>query len=463
MATEKTIFRRKVFGYLIGMVPLTLFAGFFGIAYAKFFFHYLALKPIYYYIGLVIYAFINMFNDPIIGNMSDNTDAKRWGSRRIIYIKIGAPLITVAFLAIWWLPTDHGIQWVYFLHFVLTICFYETFFTMITMTWYALLPEMTIDVDQRARINFIGTIIILVSGLPIILISTLDFEQIKYWSLFVAGIGFVCYIFVIIFSKESPEFHQEKATPLWESVKQTWKNKAYRRFMGYNFLTMIGDSINSAYLFLFWFWIGEENILYYFLIVVVVGYGSNILCLSLRKKYGIVKIITFFNLMRFLGAAATFVLVLFPATEKLIWIGLVWIYFFNGQTVFNYILQTAPIDQDEMLFGSRREGMFFGINALFTMPANSIGPIIGAVIMLAFGYSQGADAALQEQTVFTGIKFIFVLLPHVLGLIAILVIRGYPLDNVQLDKIRTTLEEIHEEKRKRAGIITEPINENTPG
>jgi len=188
---------------------------------------------------------------------------------------------------------------------------------------------------------------------------------------------------------------------------------------------------------------------------VAIGVGLGI-------TFGIVKIITWFNFMRFLGAAATFVLVLFPATENLIWVGLIWIYFFNGQTVFTYILQTAPIDQDEMLFGSRREGMFFGINALFTMPANSIGPIIGAAIMLTFGYNQGADAALQLPSVFTGIKFIFVLLPHVLGLLAILIIRGYPLDNEQLDKIRTSLEKIHEEKKKRIGVNSEPINENTP-
>jgi GPH family glycoside/pentoside/hexuronide:cation symporter len=102
-----------------------------------------------------------------------------------------------------------------------------------------------------------------------------------------------------------------------------------------------------------------------------------------------------------------------------------------------------------MIYGSRREGMFFGINALFTMPANSIGPIIGAGIMLAFGYTQGADAALQLPSVFTGIKFIFVLLPHLLGLIALLIVRAYPLNNQELDRIRTNLEQLHEEKRNR--------------
>ena len=464
MVLEKKLYNRRVFGYLAGMIPLTLFAGFFGTAYTKFFFDDLDLPPVYFIIALVIYAIVNMFNDPIIGNMSDNTDAKKWGSRRIIWIKFGAPLLTITFLLIWMFPKPEWSPFILFLYFAATICFYETFFTMVVMCWYALLPEITLDVDQRAKINFIGSILILISGLPTIFVSTLEFEQIQFWSYIVAGIGFVCYLVVIIFSKESPEFHNEKATPLWQSVKEVWKSKGYRIFMLYNFLHMVGGSINSSFLFLFWIWIGSENVLWYFLIVVVVGYGSNVLCLYLRKKYGIVKLITVFGILRFISAVVTFILVLFPVTEWLVWPGLVLIYFFNGPGVFTYVLQTAPIDEDEMKFGSRREGMFFGINALFTMTANSIGPILGTILMAyVFGYDQNIDPVAQAPSVETGIKFIFILLPHLLAFIALFIARNYPLNNEELIKIQTNLEILHEEKKKRVGINSEPINENTPG
>jgi len=464
MVTEKKLYKRRIFGYLMGMIPMTLFAGFFGTAYTKFFLDELKLPAYYFIIALVIYAVVNMFNDPIIGNMSDNTNAKKWGSRRIIYIKFGAPLLTIAFVLIWVFPRPEWSGFILFIYFVITICFYETFFTMVVMCWYALLPEITLNVDQRAKINFIGSILMLISGLPTILVSTLSFDDIKFWSYIVGAIGFICYLFVIIFSKESPEFHNEKATPLVQSIKEVWKSKGYRVFMLYNFLHMIGGSLNSSFLFLFWYWIGEGNILYYFLVVVVVGYGSNIVCLALRKKYGIVKLITVFGIIRFAVAVATFVLVMIPATQWFLWIGLVLIYFFNGPGVFTYILQTAPIDEDEMKYGSRREGMFFGINALFTMPANSIGPIIGTILMVfGFGYIQGAEGAAQPDSVFTGIKFIFILLPHLLGLIALLVARKYPLNNKELINIETNLEILHKEKKERMGIKPDPLDENTPG
>ena len=439
--------KKQVFGYLMGMIPLTLFAGFYGLAYAKFFLHDLQLRPVYWYIGLILYALVNMFNDPIIGNMSDNTDVKKWGSRRIVYIKYGGPLYAIAFALIWWIPTDHGNQFLLFLHFVLTICFYETFFTMVTMCWYALLPDMTMDVDERARVNFLGSIIILVCGLPMMFVSTLDHQQIKNLSLVIAVIGLVCNLLVVKFSKERPEFHHDKAVPLKESIKLAWKSKGYKIFMGFNFMGMLSGSISSSFLFLFWFVIGEGNILYYLLIGVIIGYSSNIICMQLRKRVGMIKLITTFGLLKILGGIFTFIVSLFDLTA-LMWIGMTWTAFFGGPGVFTYILQTAPIDMDEKDHGARREGMFFGINALFTMPANSLGPMIGTAIMLAFGYIQGGEALVQPSEVFTGIKFIFFLLPAIFATIGLLIVRNYPLDNKELDKLEQDLEILHDQKKK---------------
>jgi GPH family glycoside/pentoside/hexuronide:cation symporter len=439
--------RKQVFGYLMGIVPLTLFAGFYGLAYAKFFLHDLKLDPTYWYIGLVIYALVNMFNDPIIGNMSDNTDVKKWGSRRLIFIKYGGPIYAIAFALIWWIPTNHGSQFLLFLHFVLSICFYETFFTMVTMCWYALLPDMTMDVDERARINFLGSIIMLVLGFPMMFVSTLEHQEIKYLSLVIAIIGLVANMMVVKFSKERPEFHHDKAIPLKESIKLAWKSKGYKIFMGFNFTGMLSGSINAAFLFLFWFLIGEANIGYYLLIVVIVGYGSNLLCMKLRKKVGMVKLIVSFGIMRILSGVFTYFMAI-NDLNAFMWLGIALTAFFGGSGVFTYILQTSPIDEDELKNGSRREGMFFGINALFTMPANSIGPIIGTAIMLAFGYVQGGDALAQPPEVLEGIKFIFFLLPALFAILGLLVVRNYPLDNKELEKLELDLEVIHTQKKE---------------
>lgn len=86
--TREKLPARQILGYLSGMVPTVLMIGFFGFAYSKFFLDDLKLDPKLWYIGLAIYGIINAFNDPIIGYLSDSTNAKKVGSRRLIYILI---------------------------------------------------------------------------------------------------------------------------------------------------------------------------------------------------------------------------------------------------------------------------------------------------------------------------------------------------------------------------------------
>ncbi|MHA1518959.1 MAG: MFS transporter [Promethearchaeota archaeon] len=446
LKTNTKLPRKQVFGYLMGMIPLTLFHGFYTLAYAKFFLHDLKLIPVYWYIGLVIYGLINMFNDPILGNMSDNTDVKKWGSRRLIYIKYGGPLYALSFVLIWWIPTGHGIQFLIFLHFVITICIFETFFTMVTMCWYALLPDMTMDVDERAKINFYGTIIILIFGIPLMFVAALEHQQLKNLSLIIGIVGMISNMIVVMYSKERPEFQHDKATPLKESIKLAFESKGYKVYMGFNFMAMLSSSITSAFLFLFWFLIGEANIILYLLITVVMGYSSNIICMNLRKKVGMVKLIMVFGILRVISEIFTYVAAIYNL-YTLMWIGIALTSFFGGSGVFTYILQTSPIDEDELRNGSRREGVFFGINSIFTNPANSIGPIIGTAIMLAFGYIQGGEAIDQPLEVLAGIKFIFFLLPAIFGIFGLLIVCHYPLDNKELEQLEQDLEVFHKQKR----------------
>jgi len=45
--------------------------------------------------------------------------------------QVGSPLLALAFALIWWIPTNHGSQFLLFLHFTLTLCFYDTLMTMV--------------------------------------------------------------------------------------------------------------------------------------------------------------------------------------------------------------------------------------------------------------------------------------------------------------------------------------------
>ena len=444
--------KKQVFGYIMGMFPTVLFLGFFNFAYSKFFLNDLMLEPRLWYIGLAIYGIVNGINDPIIGYITDNTNAKKWGSRRLIYIKWGAPLLALAFALIWWIPTDHGSQFLLFLHFTLTLCFFDTMMTMLVMTWMALLPEMTMDVDERTRINFIGSIFVFFLGLPLLAVSTLEQEQIKIVSLGIALIAPLAYIFVVKFCKEKPIFHHDKPVPFKQAIKFTLWNKAHLCVIALNFFNQMASTMTSAFTFLFWFIIGEENILWYYLAGTLIGYFSNFIAMKLRERVGMINLMIFSSGIKMVGGLVLFFLVIDPAREWLIWIGIVWNAFFGGGMVFRNVLHMLVIDEDEMKSGQRREGMFYGMNALLVKPAESLGPALGTAVLLAFSYIQGAPAESQPESVFLGIKVVFLLIPQVVTLISMVILWLFPIKGKALVELQEKLDAHHVHKTESLAL-----------
>lgn len=447
--TDENLSRRRIFGYVIGTVPLVIIAGFFSLAYVNFFYDDLKLNEGLWILGLIIYMVINAINDPIVGYYSDNMDVKRWGSRRIFFIKYFSPFLVLSIIFIWF-PWSLDNDIIIFLHFVITVCAYETFFTIVIMTWYALLPDMTSNIDTRNKIGLISGIIGFFASIPIMIVPYIMDNRLllQIGSIFVAAISMICYVFVIKFSKESPEFQQDKSPPLFKSIKQTLKSKSYIMFMGYNFAAILQASVGLSYLFVHSLILGAEGIFYFFLIYIFVGYGSNIICVKLRSKYGMKKIMITYMSLQIIGGTTSFLMIINPATQWFLWIGVLWTSFFGGSGVFSTSLQTLPIDEDELKYGSRREGMFFGVNALFTMPAYSIGPIIATVILGFFEYVRDAPASVQPASAIFGIKFLFFMLPQIFTAIGLLFIIFYPANYLESNKFQDQLKILHNEKKE---------------
>ncbi|MCP4752226.1 MAG: MFS transporter, partial [Proteobacteria bacterium] len=252
---------KRILGYLAGFAPLVLMYGIFNIAYIDFFSDNLKLDDTLLIIGLVIYGIVNSFNDPIIGHTQDNTNVKRWGSRRVVYIKYVCPFLILVFIAMWF-PWHETNQTLMFLHFVVSICLFDTLLNIVTMAWMALLPDMTPDVDKRTRINFLGGIIALFVGLSVMIVPTIinDRGLFQKFNMGVGIVALVCYLVVVKLSKESPEFQEDISPPLWESIKQTLKLKSFLMYVGWVFTKSFNGSIGMSYLFVFLLILGKENL-----------------------------------------------------------------------------------------------------------------------------------------------------------------------------------------------------------
>jgi GPH family glycoside/pentoside/hexuronide:cation symporter len=155
-------------------------------------------------------------------------------------------------------------------------------------------------------------------------------------------------------------------------------------------------------------------------------------------RFGVVKIV---------GTLIFFILTLYIDFQAFILTGLAILTFFGGYTIFNTPLLYLSIDEDELNNGSRREGMFFGIDALIHKPTQSIGPIVAAIILEVFGYIK--NSTYQPPSAYLGIKILMLLVPVIVSAIGLTFIYFYPLHGEKLDNMRERLQILHAEKRER--------------
>ena len=86
------------FGYYLGSFAWVLLGGIFMLTYVDFFYADLGLEDALFNLALMIYAIVNAINDPFLSIMSDRTNSRRWGSRRLIYIRWGGLVWCIFFV-----------------------------------------------------------------------------------------------------------------------------------------------------------------------------------------------------------------------------------------------------------------------------------------------------------------------------------------------------------------------------
>jgi GPH family glycoside/pentoside/hexuronide:cation symporter len=104
---------------------------------------------------LMIGKISDAINDPIIGILSDRTKTK-WG-RRLPWIVVGVIPFGLLYFLQWVIPHFSNNQqvntWLLFSYYVLIGVLFNLAYTMITLPYQALTPELTQDYNERTRLN----------------------------------------------------------------------------------------------------------------------------------------------------------------------------------------------------------------------------------------------------------------------------------------------------------------------
>jgi glycoside/pentoside/hexuronide:cation symporter, GPH family len=424
-----------------------------------------ALLPIFYqdYLGLsarwigiasAIYAIWNAINDPLFGFITDNTRSKM--GRRIPYMRFTAPFLGLTFILVWFAPEGVG-EMRLFWWMLVTMFLYDTAYTIIGLVHGALMPELTeSDVERNqltisvASFGMVGYIFGFL--LPDFFRPQTGDASLLSLRLAMVAVGIIGAFLIILTTykvKERREFTVvDEPLKFWESLRYTFNNKPFWFFVSMNFLLTLMNSLATGALFYLADYVTQTST-FILLVYIFVPLAPGIPLSNLMvKRFGLTRAQQIYMLIGGVGlvSLAFMPVALIPISLVIGGIGL------SGQQTITYNILALVIDDDEVRTGVRREGAFYGANALITKPAQSLALFLTAFILEQTGFitramNFGQIFLDQSELAIFGIRSIVGLIPGLAMLISVVILFFFPLQGQRLVALKQTIMALHAEKQ----------------
>ena len=427
-----------------------------------------------YYLGLNwglasivwgIFAAWNAVNDPLYGFIADHSKFKL--GRRLPWIRYGAPIYAVLFIVTWIaFPSMKGNQAFLMTQMIIVLFFFDTLYTAIASALYVMPYEMAVTNKARSPI-FVWKIVfsILSTGIPMI-VSGYVSKLLENYTAFLAimvGLGLVGGVVIFIstfFYKENGYVKEEAQPGFFKGLLTCLKNKSFLLFEVISFTVIYAQANLMTGLTAAWpmwsaTWLGDSASLaqYICLGVVVIGAAVGVVFDSLLQGKIGAKVLTLgmcasMAIGCFLGTFLGRYFVILVIAFFLIGIG------FAGGMYLIPVINGDVIDKDEMVNGSRREGVYAGVNSLITKPAASFAQIVYMAILQGYGLIGKEDAqgqmiydwAAQSDSVKNGFFLAWMLIPGILLVLSFVAMMFFPLAGKKWNEEKAALAKRHEEK-----------------
>ncbi len=453
-----------------------------GAAFQYLFVNKMGLDARFNTIVWVLFGIWNALNDPIYGFLADRTHSKL--GRRRPWIRYGSPVMALFYALMWITFPDKNNQLFLFFQELTGLFLYDIVYTAIASAIYVMPYEMAVTNKARNKIFLFNIIFSVLSyGAPMILNSMLDKMIKENYQMFVtvmAGEGLVCGAIVFIstfFYKENTYIQQEEQPKFFEGLKLCFKNKSFLLFEVVSWTVIYAQNalmVGLTYLSGLW---ANEN-------VTINGWpgGSSMFILYGSIAAGLIIAMIVFYKMTVKWGTRTSILIAVGLMAAGCLTGAFWGRYFIV-TVFTFFCSGAGLagglyvvpmingdvmDKDEIDNGSRREGVYAGINSLITKPAQSIATSVFPVMMAAFGFiptlntANGAtDWLSQSESVKNGFFFCWLFITGILLALSFLAMWFYPLHGKEWNQMKEKLSAEHIQKQESyEKLMLEKMNKN---
>jgi GPH family glycoside/pentoside/hexuronide:cation symporter len=434
---------------------------------------YAALLPIFYqdYLGLqarwigiasVVYAVWNAVNDPLFGYVTDSTRSKL--GRRIPYMRFTAPFLALTFVLVWFAPAGAG-QRALFGWMLGAMLLYDTCYTIIGLVYSALLPEVTESDAERNGLQISSSLFGLLGMLLGFVIPDMfrpkadaapSFLPLQMSMIVVAVVSAALIIFTTFRVKERREFHVvDEPLKLWPAIRYTFTSRSFLVLVAANFMSILMQSLVTGTMFYLADYVLQVNTLLPLACLFVPLIAGVPVTSLIRRRLGVVGAQ---QALLAVAGVALICIAFVPAPLIYVCLALAGFGLSGPQTLTN-VLFGQVADEDELRSGVRREGAFFGVNALLTKPAQSVALALAPFMLEATGFitreaNQGQILLDQTPAALLGMRSLTGLIPGVAVLAGAALLFLYPLRGAHLRDVKQRVLALHALKSdalRRAG------------
>ncbi|MCE7740567.1 MAG: MFS transporter [Candidatus Heimdallarchaeota archaeon] len=428
-----------------------MFSVFFVGALFGFYVDILHMNPQSYGVVLIIFAVWNAVNDPIFGYMSDKKRLDKRG-KRTFFIRLSTPIYFIGYTMFWLAFPSWSQTWL-FIFLLISLFIFDTGLTIAGLNISALQIDQTTSTNERTRIMLISMLVSLLpvgiaSLAPNLILTSTTLSNIDMSLIFIAG-GIVAAIFMGFgaykLKEHSLEKEGTKPLPIFAAIKETLKSKSFIFFVIFSFM-MNAVTLNLVAIiplyFKYVFMLNGIEVLIVSVVTGVVYIPLLFVYEKLQKRYGLRNSFFIAIILMIIGCLGLFFsksIVLMAFSYGLcLWMAALWWLLVNPMV-------GDIADEDELKTNNRREGMFFGTNALITKPASSLIIFVFTAIIDFYGYDSHLD--IQSSEALFGIRLGIGILPLAFLVLAFIALYFYPLHGRKLKQVKMNLNNLHSKRK----------------
>jgi GPH family glycoside/pentoside/hexuronide:cation symporter len=439
----------------VASLGTSLISGIYGALLPIFYQDYLGLQARWIAVASVIYAVWNAVNDPLFGYVTDSTRSRL--GRRIPYMRYTAPFLALTFILVWFTPARAG-QQAMFWWMLVTMLLYDTAYTIIGLVYSALLPEVTESDAERNGLQISSSLFGLLGMILGFIIpdlfrpkagTSLSFAPLQGSMIVVGVAGAVLIVITTLKVKERPEFHLvDKPLKLGKAVRYTFTSRSFLILVAQNFMSILMQALILGAVFYVADYVLQMSALILIACVFIPLIIGVPLTTLIRQRLGVVGAQQL--LLAIAGVALTLIFVV-PTPLILVCLAAAGFGLSGPQTLTN-VLFAQVADEDELRSGVRREGAFFGVNALLTKPAQSVALALSPFILELTHFvpreaNQGQIFLEQPASSILGIRSLVGLIPGVAMLLGAVILIWFPLRGSYLAEVQEKVLVLHARKR----------------